>query len=95
MHRRSAAARTPLFASSGDPIADRRYDRAREHQEAGELPAAAELLVQALGIAPDFASAWFALGDIRERLQDRPGAPCAALRGRAARRPRLSIAVPG
>ncbi|MGA2128102.1 MAG: methyltransferase domain-containing protein, partial [Xanthobacteraceae bacterium] len=36
--------------------------------------AAAGLLVQAREIAPDFASAWFALGDIREQLKDRPGA---------------------
>ncbi|HLN09916.1 MAG TPA: DUF5681 domain-containing protein, partial [Xanthobacteraceae bacterium] len=66
--------RTPLIASSGDPIADRRYGRARDYEEAGDLPAAAELLLQALQRAPHFASAWFALGDIRERLRDRDGA---------------------
>ena len=71
---RPKAVRTPLFASSSDLIADRRYDRAREYEAAGDLPAAAELLAQALEIAPDFASAWFALGDIREQLKDRSGA---------------------
>jgi len=62
----SVPARTPLIASSGDLIADRRYGRARDYEEAGDLPAAAELLLQALERAPHFASAWFALGDIRE-----------------------------
>ena len=40
----------------------------------GDLAAAADLLTQALQRAPSFASAWFALGEIRERLGDRAGA---------------------
>jgi predicted TPR repeat methyltransferase len=71
------AAPVPLIASSGDLIADRRYERARHYEQAGDLPAAAELLLQALERAPHFASAWFALGDIREKLADRPGAVAA------------------
>jgi len=78
--------RPPPFASSGDPLADRRYDRARQREVAGDLPAAAGLLLDALEIAPGFASAWFAVGDIREKLQDRPGAIAAFRKARDADR---------
>jgi|SRR5665213_644580 len=57
-----------LFLSSGDLMADRRYDFARDLQLKGDLVAAADLLLQATEIAPGFASAWFTLGEIRERL---------------------------
>ena len=59
---------TRLFLSSGDLVADRRYDFARDLQLRGDLVAAAELLQQAAELAPDFASAWFTLGEIRQRL---------------------------
>ena len=57
-----------LFLSSGDLIADRRYEFARDLQLKGDLPAAADLLEQAIELAPDFPSAWFTLGEIREQL---------------------------
>ncbi|MBS0530437.1 MAG: methyltransferase domain-containing protein [Proteobacteria bacterium] len=60
-----------LFMSSGDLLADRRFDFARDLQLRGDLAAAAGLLEQATELAPGFASAWFALGDIRERLGER------------------------
>ena len=37
----------------------------------GDLPAAADLLLQATELAPGFASAWFTLGEIREQLGER------------------------
>ena len=56
------------FMSSGDLAADRRFDYARDLQVAGDLVAAADLLRQAIERAPDFASAWFALGEVSEQL---------------------------
>jgi predicted TPR repeat methyltransferase len=56
------------FMSSGDLAADRRFDYARDLLASGDLVAAADLLRQAIERAPDFASAWFALGDISEQL---------------------------
>ncbi|MFC0240952.1 class I SAM-dependent DNA methyltransferase [Rhodopseudomonas telluris] len=65
----------PLFLSSGDVLADRRFDFARDLLARGDATAAAELLLQATELAPAFASAWFALGEIRaDRLDDRIGA---------------------
>ena len=57
-----------LFLSSGDLVADRRYDFARDLQLRGDLPAAADLLRQAVELAPNFASAWFTLGEICTKL---------------------------
>ena len=55
-----------LFLSSGDLMADRRFEFARDLQLKGDLPAAADLLMQAIELAPNFTSAWFTLGEIRE-----------------------------
>lgn len=63
-----------LFLSSGDLIADRRYDFARDLQLRGDLAAAADLLQQAVELAPNFASAWFTLGEIRLQLGEREAA---------------------
>jgi predicted TPR repeat methyltransferase len=63
-----------LFLSSGDLIADRRYAWAQDCEAKGDLHAAADLLLQALELTPGYASAWFALGEIREKLSDRTGA---------------------
>jgi len=63
-----------LFLASGDLLADRRFEFARDLQLEGELVAAADLLEQALELAPNFASAWFALGEIREQLGEREAA---------------------
>jgi predicted TPR repeat methyltransferase len=65
---------TRLFLSSGDLIADRRFDFARDLQLKGDLVAAADLLLQATELAPGFAAAWFTLGEIRERIGERDGA---------------------
>jgi predicted TPR repeat methyltransferase len=61
----------PLFITSGDMIADRRYRLARDYAADGDLAAAADLYAQAVELAPGFASAWFALGETREALGDR------------------------
>jgi predicted TPR repeat methyltransferase len=63
-----------LFMSSGDMIADRRFDFARDLQLSGNLVAAEDLFVQATDLAPGFATAWFTLGEVREQLGDRNGA---------------------
>jgi predicted TPR repeat methyltransferase len=61
----------PLVISSGDLIADRRYQWALDYLARGDRAGAAELLEQALEAAPGFAGAWFALGAIREAAGDR------------------------
>src|SRR6478672_13384273 len=71
-----------LFLSSGDLMADRRFDFARDLQLKGDLAAAADLLSQATELAPGFASAWFTLGEIRERLGDRDAAIAAFRKAR-------------
>jgi predicted TPR repeat methyltransferase len=63
-----------VFMSSGDILADRRFDFARDLQLKGDLVAAADLFVQATDLAPGFATAWFTLGEVREQLGDRDGA---------------------
>jgi predicted TPR repeat methyltransferase len=63
-----------LFLSSGDLIADRRYEFARDLQLRGDLAAAADVLEQAIELAPAFASAWFTLGEIRQQLGEREAA---------------------
>jgi predicted TPR repeat methyltransferase len=64
----------PLFVSSGDLIADRRYKWALDHVAQGDLAGAADILAQTVELAPRFATAWFALGAIRDQLGDRDGA---------------------
>src|ERR1700760_914570 len=63
-----------LFLSSGDMIADRRFEFARDLQLKGDLAAAADLLLQVTELAPGFASAWFTLGQMREQLGERDAA---------------------
>src|SRR5262244_2247322 len=67
----------PLFVSSGDLVADRRYRWAIDHARRGDFLAAADILAQTVEAAPGFATAWFALGAIRDRLADRAGAVAA------------------
>ena len=74
----------PLFVSSGDLIADRRYKWAIDHAARGDLAGAADILAQTVEIAPAFATAWFALGAIRDRLGDRTGAVAAFEKARDA-----------
>jgi predicted TPR repeat methyltransferase len=64
----------PVFVSSGDLIADRRYEFARDLAARGDLGGARDLLAQALKLAPHFTAAWFALGEIRSKAGDKKGA---------------------
>jgi predicted TPR repeat methyltransferase len=59
------------FASSGNLLADRRFEFAQALAERGDLEAAADLMTQTVALSPAFASAWFALGDLQERLGQR------------------------
>jgi predicted TPR repeat methyltransferase len=58
----------PLFQSSGDLIADRRFAIAQDLLARDDLAGAADLLTQAIEAAPRFVSAWFALGELREKV---------------------------
>lgn len=71
-----------LFLSSGDLVADRHYQWAIDHLTLGDLAGAADILLQAVEIAPGFATAWFALGAIRDKQGDRHGAVVAFGRAR-------------
>ena len=73
-----------LFLSSGDLIADRRFEFARDLQLKGDLGAAADLLTQAVELAPNFASAWFTLGEIRVKLGEKDAAIAAFRKASAA-----------
>jgi predicted TPR repeat methyltransferase len=64
----------PLFASSGDLIADRRYRWALDLAARGDHAGAADILAQTVALAPAFAAAWTALGALRDQLGDRSGA---------------------
>jgi predicted TPR repeat methyltransferase len=74
----------PLFVSSGDAIADRRYKWALDLAARRDFPGAADVLEQTLELAPGFATAWFALGAIRDRLGERDAAIAAFEKARAA-----------
>lgn len=71
-----------LFLTSGDLMADRRFEFARDLHLKGDLPAAADLLEQAIELAPDFTSAWFTLGEIRMQLGERDKAIAAFRKAR-------------
>ncbi len=73
-----------LFLSSGNLIADRRYDFGRDLQLRGDLAGAADLMAQAAELEPGFASAWFSLGDLREQLGARAAAISAYRKARGA-----------
>ncbi len=63
--------------TSGDLVADRRRTHAREYFGAGEPAAAAELMEQALELAPQWAVGWLELSEFREGAGDRDGAVAA------------------
>ncbi|MDP2801641.1 MAG: methyltransferase domain-containing protein [Phreatobacter sp.] len=67
------------FRSSGDLLADRRFDYAMAAKADGDLTAAADLLVQALEIAPHWAAGWFTLGEVEMARGDH-GAAATAFR---------------
>lgn len=60
--------------SSGDLAADRRYLWAEASAAGGDHAGAADLLHQALDLAPGWASGWFALGQARAALGQKPQA---------------------
>jgi len=60
----------PLFKSSGDLIADRRYAIGQDFAKREDHAAAADMFMQAVEAAPDFVSAWFALGEMLEKVGD-------------------------
>ncbi|MDK4704648.1 methyltransferase [Rhizobium sp. CNPSo 4062] len=64
----------PSQLSSGDVIADRRADYAKMLAESGEPASAAELMEQALELAPRWAAGWFTLATFREKAGDASGA---------------------
>src|SRR4029079_7603910 len=84
--KRSAMAAQPLFVSSGDLIADRRYQWALDYLQRGDAAAAADILAQVVATAPGFATAWFALASIREATGVRDGAIAAFAAARDADR---------
>ena len=79
-------AAVPLFVTSGDLVADRRYRWALDFLERGDARAAADILEQVVTATPGFATAWFALGAIREKRGDRDGAIAAFVAAREADR---------
>ncbi len=58
-----------LKTSSGDPTADRRADYAEMLYGSGDPSAAAELLLGALEMAPQWAAGWFRLGEMHETTE--------------------------
>lgn len=56
----------PLSHGSGDPLADRRADFAAGLATDGDAPGAADLLRQALELAPAWVAGWVTLGGYRE-----------------------------
>jgi predicted TPR repeat methyltransferase len=64
----------PLLQSSGDFLADRRLALAQEFLARDDLAAAHDLLTQAIETAPGFLAAWFALGQLREKMGKREAA---------------------
>ena len=56
----------PLQLSSGDLVADRRASYAEMLFEAGDSAAAADLMRDALSLAPDWTAGWFRLGEMEE-----------------------------
>ena len=56
----------PLQTSSGDVLADRRADYAEMLFASGDHAAAAELMLGALELAPDWSFGWFRLGEFHE-----------------------------
>ena len=65
--------------SSGDLIADRRAEYAHMLADSGDHADAADLMIQALELVPDWAAGWFRLADYEEK-SGRKEAAVAALR---------------
>ncbi len=65
---------SPVQLTSGDLLADRRAAYARMLSDAGDINAAADLMAQALELAPAWAAGWHQLGLYREKAGDIAGA---------------------
>lgn len=72
----------PVPRSSGDLIADRRYAYALDMAAEGLHAEAAELIEQALELAPAWPEGWLGLAEARERAGDGAGAIAALRRAR-------------
>lgn len=70
----------PASLSSGDVLADRRAAYAKMLSQEGQFAQAAELMEQALELAPAWRAGWFRLGEYREKAGDRDGAVAAYAR---------------
>ncbi len=71
---------SPLSTTSGDLIADRRYGYAAALAAEGELAAGADVLEQALALAPGWAEGWLTFGDWHQRLGNNQTAIAAYVR---------------
>ncbi len=67
-------AASPLSRSSGDLLADRRFEYAEALLAEGDAAAAADLIRQALDRAPDWAAGWASLGSAMATMGDAAGA---------------------
>lgn len=65
------------FCSSGDLIADRRFQYGQALYREGDYAAAIDLFVQAIERAPNWTGAYFSLGKARREVGDRDGAAAA------------------
>ena len=65
---------TAFVFSSGDLIADRRADYAQALAASGDLPAAIDLMQQALALVPDWAAGWFRLAEWQDAQGETEGA---------------------
>ncbi|MEK7266946.1 MAG: methyltransferase [Pseudomonadota bacterium] len=65
------------FRTSGDLLADRRYQYGHEFSRDGDFAAAVDLFEQAIELAPDWPDAHFALGKARREIGDDNGAALA------------------
>ena len=72
-----------VFSTSGNLLADRRYEYAQAAARDGDHAAACEVLEQTLELAPGWADAWFALGEACERLCRQEAARAAFLQASA------------
>lgn len=68
---------TSFDPRSGNALADRRADFADMLLRSGDAAAAAELVMQALEIAPDWAYGWFRLGEMHAAARDEDAAVAA------------------
>lgn len=68
---------TSFDPRSGNALADKRADFADMLLQSGDAAAAADLVMQALEIAPDWAYGWFRLGEMHAAAKDRHAAVAA------------------